>query len=451
MTTNQPTERDFEDRSEGIGGRMSGGDDPARGYLNEIGRIPLLSADDEKRLGRKMESARYLDAVEKSWADEHGRAPCGREVLFTLVQQYTAAQACVRFIAKEIGTEVPLLADVISGGSIAPVDSEIDSTLTDQLDLHMEKHTPAEQEEVRRALVRLSIIARIVRPADIQAAADELRGTDTPPWGQIDTDGSLELILRDYFTALKREGARAQKQLTEANLRLVVSIAKRYISPSMPLMDLIQEGNLGLMHAVEKFDYRRGFRFSTYATWWIRQAITRARADKAREIRLPVYVTETVNKIAHASRDLVQALGREPTIDEIAQAMTLDGTTVTAEKVTEIIKRSQEPISIETPVSGEETVSLGDVLPDASSLPPAEAAAYQLLKEDVLEVLNSLPPRECKMLEMRFGLKDGRARTLDQVGREFKLTRERVRQIEAKAIRKLRHPSRSRRLKDYVE
>ena len=251
---------------------------------------------------------------------------------------------------------------------------------------------------------------------------------------------------KELAIAVENGDLEAKQRLAEANLRLVVSIAKRYVGRGMLFLDLIQEGNLGLIKAVEKFDYRKGYKFSTYATWWIRQAITRAIADQARTIRIPVHMVETINKLIRVSRQLLQELGREPTPEEIAAEMNMP-----VERVREILKISQEPVSLETPIGEEEDSHLGDFIQDDNVPVPADAAAFTLLKEQLEEVLGTLTEREQKVLTLRFGLEDGRARTLEEVGREFNVTRERIRQIEAKALRKLRHPSRSRKLKDYLE
>ncbi len=285
---------------------------------------------------------------------------------------------------------------------------------------------------------------------DIDLSVPEGISIDDPVRMYLKEIGRVPLLTaeEEIFLAKRMEAGdeEAQKRLAEANLRLVVSIAKRYVGRGMLFLDLIQEGNLGLIKAVEKFDYNKGYKFSTYATWWIRQAITRAIADQARTIRIPVHMVETINKLIRVSRQLLQQLGREPAPEEIAKEME-----ITVDRVREIMKIAQEPVSLETPIGEEEDSHLGDFIEDQDAPAPAEAASFMLLKEQLEEVLSTLTPREMKVLRLRFGLDDGRARTLEEVGQNFGVTRERIRQIEAKALRKLRHPSRSRKLKDFLD
>jgi RNA polymerase primary sigma factor len=339
--------------------------------------------------------------------------------------------------------------------------SEVDDDLPDEDDMMLSDEDEVDMENidlsvpdgisiedpVRMYLKEIGKVPLLNADQEIELARAMEAGADAQK--QLDDDKDKNELSEAEKKELNQaiyEGEEAKKRLAEANLRLVVSIAKRYVGRGMLFLDLIQEGNLGLIKAVEKFDFRKGFKFSTYATWWIRQAITRAIADQARTIRIPVHMVETINKLIRVSRQLLQELGREPLPEEVAKEMNMP-----VERVREILKISQEPVSLETPIGEEEDSHLGDFIQDDNVPVPADAAAFTLLKEQLVEVLGTLTEREQKVLRLRFGLDDGRARTLEEVGKEFNVTRERIRQIEAKALRKLRHPSRSRKLKDYLD
>ncbi|MBR1866466.1 MAG: RNA polymerase sigma factor RpoD [Lachnospiraceae bacterium] len=327
----------------------------------------------------------------------------------------------------------------------ALLDVEMDDDISvEKIDLSIPEGANIE-DPVRMYLKEIGKVPLLSADEEI-ALAQKMEAGDQAKIELDEAGEDLDDETRKELEALVEQGDYAKKKLAEANLRLVVSIAKRYVGRGMLFLDLIQEGNLGLIKAVEKFDYRKGYKFSTYATWWIRQAITRAIADQARTIRIPVHMVETINKLIRVSRQLLQELGREPSPEEIAEEMEIP-----VERVREILKISQEPVSLETPIGEEEDSHLGDFIQDENVPVPADAAAFTLLKEQLVEVLSTLTEREQKVLRLRFGLDDGRARTLEEVGKVFNVTRERIRQIEAKALRKLRHPSRSRKLKDYLD
>jgi len=425
-------------------------DDSTRMYLHELGRVPLLTAHEEKVLSRKIELGRYVERLKDNHFRKYKESPSPVDIVIHIISPLSKAYPVVQIIEERIGIDPSSnVVETIKNPEFrSAIDVVIDPSLIATIAKGIDKGTTAAAE----ATVNLSINSQLLPPQLI-----ELLARDKTSWQKLKallTNNRLLSQLnshnsefKSYFEKVRIEAEAAERHLTEANLRLVVSIAKKHIARGMPFLDLIQEGNIGLIRAIDKFQYRRGYKFSTYATWWIRQGITRSIADQPRTIRIPVHMVETMNKLSRATRQLVQELGREPSYEEIGICLNMS-----PEKVeTGMALFFRQPMSLDMPIGEDADSRLGDLVEDRGSLAPTKATSQQLLKEQIDKVLDELTEREKKVLQLRFGLKDGYPRTLEEVGREFNVTRERIRQIEGKALRKLRHPSRSRKLKDYLD